>query len=114
MLNNFKLVAIAMVAILGAGSAPGARADTYVREVLVVNHSHTTIREFHASNVSRSGYEEDILGRRVLPPGGVARINLDDGSGYCRFDFLTIFEDGTRVERRNVDVCTVTQYTLTD
>jgi hypothetical protein len=49
--------------------------------------------------------EEDILGRNVLPSGRSIVINIDDGSGSCRFDFLAVLEGGRRVEQRDFNVC---------
>src|SRR5271166_5183344 len=79
----------------------------YDRHVTLVNNSNETIVEFHASASSHGTWEEDILGRDVLPPGHQVRINIDDGTGACVFDFLTITESHQRVERRGVNVCVV-------
>ena len=105
---------IATVAALSFAGVSGASAAVYDRHVVLINDSHKTIMEFHASNVSRGTWEDDILGEDVLSSGDAIRINLDDDSGYCRFDFLTVMTDGTRLVRRNVDVCTVDRYTITD
>jgi len=79
-----------------------------------VNTSHLAITSFYASNTGTDSWEEDILGNRVLPAGYHVRVNLNDGSSYCRFDLRTRFADGTIVVRRNVDVCSTAQYTLND
>jgi hypothetical protein len=73
-----------------------------------------TIVEFHASNIGRDSFEEDILGRRVVRPGESVVINLDDGSGYCKFDFLTVMRSGQRIIKHNVDVCQISSYRITD
>jgi len=114
MFRKTFIAAVAVAVLLGGAGASVARADTQDRHILLVNRSHTTIVEFHASNVGRSGWEEDILGRHVVAPGQTARINLDDGTGYCRFDFLTKMENGTEIVRRGVDVCALETYTVTD
>jgi hypothetical protein len=111
MFNGFKTMLVAGVAFCGVAASVPAMA--YDRHVEVVNRSSETITGFYASNVGAETWEEDILGNRVLPPGYQIRVNLDDGSGYCHFDFKTNFRDGTSVIRHNVDVCAITQYTLT-
>ena len=84
------------------------------RRVRLINESHLTINEFRASNINRRNWEEDILGRRVLKPGQSIVINLSDGSGQCRFDFQTTMSNGRKIEKRNVDVCRLETYRITD
>lgn len=84
------------------------------RRIRLINESSMTIREFYASNVNRRGWEEDILGRRQIPPGRSMVINLDDGSGHCRFDFRTVMSNGRSIEKRGVDVCKLETYRITD
>ena len=84
------------------------------RRIRLINESNYTINEFHASNVNRRGWEEDILGQRILKPGQSIVINLNDGSGQCRFDFLTIMSNGAKIEKRNVDVCKLENYRITN
>jgi hypothetical protein len=89
-------------------------AKSYDRYVELVNNSHLAVTSFYASNVGADSWEEDILGNGILPPGYHVRVNLEDGTSYCRFDLKTRFADGTSIVRRNVDVCAVATYTLTD
>jgi hypothetical protein len=106
----------ALLALAGTSAllSTPARADFQNRRIALINHSHMTIREFHASNVSARDFEEDILGRSVVPPGHSVEVNLNDGTGYCRFDFLTVMDNGVKIIRRNVDVCSLDDYTIND
>ena len=90
-------------------------ASTHIanRMITLQNLSSETIVEFHASRVSTDKWEEDILGHDVLPPGYKVKINVDDGTGACLFDFKTVSTHHTII-RRNVDVCTVYTYTIED
>ena len=117
-----NLIAAALLAATGLGlpaCAPTVTPVAYVpvavaadRRVEVFNDSGVTVREFYASNVSRNTWEEDILGRNVLPPGRAVMINIDDGSGACRFDFRAVLDDGRRIEQRNIDVCRLARYVI--
>ena len=111
-----KVARIAVFAAAAAicGMTAVNSAEAYDKRILLVNQSHSTITQFFASNVGNGTWEYDLLGRFQLPPGYNVSVNLDDGSSYCRFDFMTVFRDGTKVVRRNVDVCSVSRYTLTD
>lgn len=82
------------------------------RRVQLVNASRSTIVQFYASNAKRSTWEEDILGQSVLEPGRAVMINIDDGTGSCIFDFLTVMQSGQRLERRGINVCEVSTYTV--
>lgn len=93
------------------GASDAAAQD---RRVRVINDSSLTIREFYASNINRRGWEEDILGRRQIPPGRSMVININDGSGHCVFDFKTVMSNGRAIEKRRVNVCQVESYRITD
>jgi hypothetical protein len=84
------------------------------REVVLVNNSSSKICRFHASNTNRDKWEEDILGDRVLRPGQKMRINIDDGTGSCWFDFKTVLCDGTSIVRESINVCKTGRYTIND
>jgi hypothetical protein len=112
MFNVTKMTILAGAALF-ASTMTGS-ANTYDRTVDVVNNSHLAITSFYASNVGSDSWEEDILGNGVLPPGYHVRVDLDDGTSYCHFDLKTRFADGTSVIRRDVDICAVTKYTLTN
>jgi len=108
------MVPAIVVAAIGLMGATAGTANAYDRHIELENRSHTTIVSFYASNVGTNDWQEDILGSDMLWPGYQTRINLDDGTGYCHFDFLTVFRDGTRVVQNNVDVCAVSVYALND
>jgi hypothetical protein len=81
------------------------------RHVDVVNSTGKTMSEFYASNSGADDWEEDILGKDTLEDGEVFEINIDDGSGACKFDFKAVFDDGSSHVRRGVDVCTISKFT---
>ena len=89
-----------------------AYADTLNRRVRVHNNSSYVMTELRASNVRRTDWEEDILGLRTLPPGRSINVNIDDGSGHCRYDLKARFGSGAEVIRWNVDVCAVTDWRI--
>ena len=114
MVKGLKFAVIMAAAVAGSGLAVEANATSLDRHIILVNRSHETIAEFHASNVGSRSWEEDILGDSVLLPGQSVRINLSDGSGYCRFDFKTVTGDGDAIVRRGVNVCELETYTITN
>ena len=110
MKGSFVLSACAVGLFLGSAMA----ASAYDRRVLIVNKTSTTINEFYASSVGVNSWQEDIFGNGVLEPGNSVRVNVDDGTGYCKYDFRAVFEDGTESVRRRVNVCEVGTFTFYD
>jgi hypothetical protein len=113
-MKRFLQTALVAATVAAPAMLYGAQAFAMDRHIVLVNHSRETITEFHASNVGSTSWEEDILGDGVLQPGRWVRINLDDRSGYCRFDFKTVTESGATIIRRAVNVCELETYTITD
>lgn len=107
-----KTVAVVLaLAITAIGVADAAALD---RRVRINNNSSYDIVEFYASNKGSRSWEEDILGREILKAGGTVVINIDDGSGYCKYDFLAVFEDGDELVKYNNNVCELSTFNYTD
>ena len=105
-----KLVLVFVALVLSTGVANAQQN----RVVVLVNNCSSSICRFYASNTNRNKWEEDILGERVLRPGQKARINVDDGTGSCWFDFKTVLCDGTSIVRESINVCKTGSYTIND
>ncbi len=99
--------------ILAAGmlalAAPVVALD---RKVTIVNNSGFTISYFYGSNVGTTFWEEDLLSSDVLSDGATVVVNFDDTTGYCRFDFRAIFDDGTELVKKDVNVCEIATFTI--
>jgi len=91
-----------------------AMAEAQDRRVRIINETRHIIVRFYASNVAASSWEEDILGQEVLRPGQSVTVNIDDGSGYCLYDFKAVFDDGDSLVRQRVDVCKISSYRYTE
>ena len=83
------------------------------RRIIVNNLSSYTIVAIKASNVGRQYYGRDRLGRDVLYPGESEFLDLDDNSGYCRFDFEINTTAGT-IHKFGVNVCEIVEYDIYD
>ena len=103
-----QLTAIAVAGAFMALSISSAAALD--RRVQINNNTDYDIVEFYASNKGTNDWEEDILGRGILPAGHSVVINIDDGTGYCKFDFLAVFEDDDQVIARNNNVCELAEF----
>lgn len=97
------------VLMLLAGSAGAAD-----RRVTIVNSTSTTMKMFFASNVDTKKWEEDILGDEVIHPGDSIDVNIDDGTGHCKYDFRALFDDGVESIKHDVNVCKVGNFYFND
>ncbi len=84
------------------------------RKVQINNQTSFTIVEFYASNTGTADWQEDILGSDVLAAGSSVVINIDDGSGYCKFDFLAVFDDGDELVSSDNNVCELDEFNFTN
>lgn len=106
-----KLGAAVVLAILAMGASSAQAQNRHVR---IINASSYDIYEFYASNTGTSSWQEDILGREILPAGSSVVINIDDGTGYCKYDFLAVFEDGDQVTSADNNVCELSEFSFTN
>ncbi|WP_181703228.1 hypothetical protein [Chthonobacter albigriseus] len=110
MVKGFAVACAAAVALVSvAGSA-----FALDRRVRVINETSSEIREFYASNVGANTWEEDILGQDMLGAGENIIINIDDGTGYCKYDFKAVLEDGREAIQEDVNVCEVATFRFTE
>lgn len=84
------------------------------RKVTINNQTSFVIVEFYASNTGTTDWQEDILGSDVLGSGESVVVNIDDGSGYCKFDFLAVFDDGDQLVSADNNVCELDEFNFTD
>lgn len=84
---------------------PVAAAEAYDRHVTLTNNTDLVIVNVYASNIGTRNWEEDILHDGVIMPGAEVRMNINDGQGWCRFDFKVVYKDGTSAELHDRNVC---------
>jgi len=102
------ITAMAALAVTATTALPAFALD---RRVKIVNDTGYVLVEFYGSNKGSDSWEEDILGRDVLRSGSSVMIDFDDGTGYCKFDFKAIFDDGDELIRKGVNICEIGTYT---
>lgn len=89
-------------------SLSAAAAD---RHVDIENQTGESLTHFYASVTSTDEWEEDILGADTIEDGETFNIDIDDGSGSCRYDFKAVFDDGTELVKNDINVCKISTYT---
>lgn len=104
----------AATALVTASGAAGASADRKSRQLTVENASSLALHYLYASTISSSAWAEDLLGEEVIVAGQSLAIDLDTGTNECVYDLKAVMADGRNVSRYNVDICTVSKWTITD
>jgi hypothetical protein len=89
-------------------------AEALDRRVRIVNDSTHPIVGFYGTNVSARDWQDSLLGTDTLKPGASVVLDFEDGSGYCRFRFRAVFDDGKELVRQSINVCEVGTYRYTD
>jgi len=87
--------------------ASGNSADGQNRQVSVHNRTGETIYYIYWSNTGDDTWREDRLGSDVLLEGDDLTVEVDDGSGACRFDFKVRTASDREIVRNDVNVCEV-------
>ena len=115
MFNTFARRAFltAAVAAVAIGTMGFQSNDGQDRRVRIINATGVTMTHFYASNSGQDDWQEDILGEDVLRSGASVRINIDDGTGACLYDFKARFSDGDELVRNRINVCEITEYRYT-
>lgn len=104
----FKILGTAAIAgsvLWALQTAPGGPAAALDRHIELTNNTRMTIVEIYVAEVGTGRWQKDLLGNEILPPANSLHVDFDDGTGYCRFDLKVIYDDGTDVIRRNVNIC---------
>jgi hypothetical protein len=90
----------------------GPPASAFDRRLELTNNTRMAIIEIQVARFGTNYWERDLLGDEILFPAQSLIVEMHDGEGRCRFDFKTVFDDGTTLIRRNVDVCTVERFAV--
>jgi hypothetical protein len=110
-ISGFPLMAGTIVCALQTATGPPALAlDRWIE---LTNNTRMTIVEVYISRGRSELWNIDLLGDYYLAPANSALVKIDDEAG-CRFDVKTVFDDGTTQIRRDVDICAVERYAISD
>jgi hypothetical protein len=81
---------------------PAAALD---RHIQLTNNTRMPIVEIYLAPVGSGRWQKDLLGHEILLPANSALLDFEDGTGYCRFDLKIVYDDGTDLLQRDVNVC---------
>ena len=111
----FKIWTSALMAgsiLCALQTATGPPASALDRHLELTNNTRMAIVEVYVAQVGTGRWQKDLLGDAILLPANSLLVDVDDETGYCRFDFKTIFDDGTSLIRRDINICTVERFAI--
>lgn len=102
---------VSAVLLLAFGVLASGNVQAADRHVEIVNKTGRVMTHFYASNSGRDSWEEDILGRSTLDDNDSVVVDINDGTGACKFDFKAVFQGGSTSVRENINVCEIETFT---
>ncbi len=111
----FKIWTSALMAgsiLCAVQTATGPPASALDRHLELTNNTRMAIVEVYVAQVGTGRWQKDLLGDAILAPANSLLVDVDDETGSCRFDFKTVFDDGTSLIRRDINVCAVERYAI--
>lgn len=90
-----------------------SNADQFDRRVRIVNNSDMTITLLKGSPTSDNDWGQDRIPTMTLSAGQSTIVDFDDGNRECRYDLQATFQDGSTREQRDVNICQVSEWTVT-
>lgn len=105
---NLRMALAAAVVLISSLAAAA-----YDRHLTIHNQTGLTLYRFYSTNSGASHWGHDVMGDSTLADGGAMTLNFDNSKGYCVFDFRAVFEDGTELQKANVNVCETGDYYYT-
>ena len=104
----FTKLRMLVLAILIASPAFAGSAHAGIQDFTIRNYSGDYIHYIYVSPVYSDSWEEDILGRDVLPPRTEIFVEMSGYSRHdCYFDILIVDEFGYEAVYNSVDLCRV-------
>jgi hypothetical protein len=96
--------------VVFGGSAAPQRQQLTGADFRIWNRSGRTIHEIRVSSSNNNSWGADRLGSQTLPPGRFWTIRQSETG--CSFDLQVIFADGGKFERRNINACQISEFTI--
>lgn len=80
----------------------------------LINNSSVNLHELYVSAHDADDWGEDILGTEILAAEESGAVTITDGKATCDYDLRFVSEDGSAIERANVNLCETGSFTLQD
>lgn len=110
MRRRHLLAAFAALAVTTASSGAFAQSQ---QDFTLINRTGFQINEVYVSPSANDRWGRDILGDEVMPSGTSRNVTFPNSTRACQFDIKVVYADGENGEVRQVNLCEVSNVTLT-
>ncbi|QCI67157.1 hypothetical protein [Phreatobacter stygius] len=104
-----SLLAAAVLSVASTGAAFAQAQQNFS----LINRTGFQINEVYVSPSANNNWGRDILGEGVMPSGTRRNITFPRRTQACMFDLRVVYEDGDKSEMSGLDLCKVSNVTLT-
>ncbi|WDR00154.1 hypothetical protein PSC71_05050 [Devosia sp. J2-20] len=81
----------------------------------LINNSSQSVHFFYTTPSNEDNWGADVLGENgTIEPDTMGTVTIGDGSDECFYDFRFESAEGGVLDVREVDICSLSEYTLTD
>jgi len=105
--RSMKTAVVGTLAAAAMSTAWIGAAQAGTQDFDLINDSGRTIERIFVSSVGINDWENDVLGRSMLPSGYTKRVSFSPSYRGCQFDVKVVFRDGGSLIDWNVDLCRV-------
>lgn len=78
----------------------------------LVNKTGYTIAELYVSPSKINNWQDDVLGKDVLPNGGATDVTFSREEDTCHWDLKVVYQDGAGAEWDAFNLCEVSEIEL--
>ncbi len=117
---KFLIPFIVALSFLGINIANAALPDHHEdRRIIVINHSSKRIVGLFASPIDQNDWKFNMLSTlgdscHCIRVNDKIIADINDSSGYCRYDIMAILADGRKAFLMDANVCEMETWTITD
>lgn len=104
-MNLFRTTIAALT--VSAGLVAANAASAFERWINVHNVANVDLVEVRISDIDNNSWGPDLVGG-YIPSGWVDTLDPMNTRGYCRFDILLGYSDGSTAEIYDVNLCEAT------
>ena len=101
-----------LTAALLLSSTFAAPAWAGTQDFTILNNTGYPIAQVYVSASSKDQWEEDVLGRDVLPEGERTKIRFDSDEDACLWDLKVVYTDDESAEWQGINLCKVSVIAL--
>ncbi len=104
-----KKLALAATLLSSILAAPASAAT---QDFTILNNTGYPIERVYVSASTKEDWEEDVLGKDILPEGDRTKIRFNSDEDACLWDLKVVYADEESAEWQGINLCEVSVVSL--